>query len=59
MSIKAVSIDVKKNVNLLCEIGMSQLKICRLLKISRHCRHQTRHWSSEGNNDSTNTAHHT
>ena len=41
MSRKVVSIDVKKNIILLRDIGMSQHKICRQLKISRCCRRQT------------------
>ena len=41
MSRKTVSIDVKKNVILLHDIGISQHKISRQLKISRRCRRQT------------------
>ena len=41
MGKKTVSIDVKKNVILLRDIGMSQHKISRPLKISRRCRRQT------------------
>ena len=41
MGRKTVSIDVKKNVILLNDIGMSQHKISRQLKISRRCRRQT------------------
>ena len=41
MGRKTVSINVKKNVILLCDIGMSQHKISRQLKISRRCIHQT------------------
>ena len=41
MGRKTISIDVKKNVILLRDIGMSQHKICRQLKISRRCIHQT------------------
>ena len=37
MGRKTVSIDVKKNVILLRDIGMSQHKISRQLKISRRC----------------------
>ena len=38
---KAVSIDMKKNVILMRDIGMSQHKICRQLKISHRCIRQT------------------
>ena len=41
MSRKAVPINVKKNGTLLGDIGMSQHKICRQLKISRRSRRQT------------------
>ena len=41
MDRKTVSIDVKKNVILLRDIGMSQHKISRQLKISRRCIRQT------------------
>ena len=41
MGRKTVSIDVKKNVILLRDIGMFQHKISRQLKISRRCRRQT------------------
>ena len=41
MGRKTVSIDVKKNVILQRDIGMSQHKISRQLKISRRCRRQT------------------
>ena len=41
MGRKTVSIDVKKNVILLRDIGISQHKISRQLKISRRCRRQT------------------
>ena len=41
MDRKIVYIDVKKNVILLRDIGMSQHKISRQLKISRRCRRQT------------------
>ena len=41
MGRKTVSIDVKKNVILLRDIGMSQNKISRQLKISRRCIRQT------------------
>ena len=37
MDRKVVSIDVKKNVILLGDIGMSEYQICRRLKISRRC----------------------
>ena len=38
---KGVSIDVKKNIILLRDIGMSQHKISRQLKTSRRCIRQT------------------
>ena len=41
MGRKIVSIDVKKNVILLRDIGISQHKISRQLKISRRCIRQT------------------
>ena len=41
MGRKAVSNDVKENVILLPDIGISQHEICRQLKISRRCIHQT------------------
>ena len=41
MSRKAVSIDVKKNVILLRDVGMSQHKISRQLKVFRRCICQT------------------
>ena len=41
MGRKTVSIDVKKNVLLLCDIGMSQHKISRQPTISRRCIRRT------------------
>ena len=41
MGRKAVFIDVKKNVILLRDVGMSQRKTCRRLNISRRCTRRT------------------
>ena len=41
MGRKSISIELQKNIILLCDIGISQHEISRQLKISRRCIRQT------------------